>query len=116
MPMMVHTTVGHGASEPYSALSSLLGMIGPPLAAGPTVGNAQDQPAGVIPKTDQRLVASPKKASPVRPVGTGAAIFADLATEHVCLNGNAGAADPGSMGHGATIRHRTGPALVCWRH
>jgi len=83
-------------------------MIGPPLAAGPTVGNAQDQPAGVIPKTDQRLVASPKKASPVRPVGTGAAIFADLATEHVCLNGNAGAADLKEGGAGGRMQARVG--------
>ena|SRR5215813_2392387 len=89
-------------------------MIGPPLAAGPTVGNAQDQPAGVIPKTDQRLVASPKKASPARPVGTGAAIFADLATEHVCLNGNAGGRGP--QQHGAwrnrTALDRTGVGLL----
>src|SRR5262245_56574967 len=80
-------------------------MIGPPLAAGPTVGNAQDQPAGVIPKTDQRLVASPKKASPARPVGTEAAVFAGPATEHVCLNGNSGGRGPQ---HGAWC-NRTAP-------
>src|SRR5262245_21693494 len=113
MVMMVHTTVGHGASEPYSALSSSrLGMIRPPSPVGPTVGNAQGQPASAIPeptKTEwdpasQRLVLPGLLGQRSR---SSLAFAADL----VCPNGNAGAAD--LKRHSAEVRGWA--ALVCWR-